>query len=458
MVETVNPRELAFLTLRAAARGIREGRFTSEALARAYIARIRAFEPRVRAWAWFSEAHVLERAKAADRLLRHGSIGGPLHGVGVALKDIIDAAGLPTGMGSPIFDDHIADRSAACVEKLEAAGAFVLGKATTCEFATQFPPVTTNPWNAQFTPGGSSSGSAAAVAAGFAPVALGTQTRGSTIRPAVYCGIVGFKPTFGRVSRYGVLEASESLDHIGILARTADDAWLVTVALQGPDVRDPATLDGDARSADGAPIAERGVAPRLAAIRSPAWSKAGADQQALFESDCASLRKVGAHVEDVELPHAFVAADDATRVVQLAEIARNFADLYATQRERMSATFRALFERGAGIGAAQYEEARTVQASLRHELARVLEAYDGVVTPPATGEAPRSLADTGDASFCAIWTLCGVPCAAFATALGRQGMPMGLQVVTARGRDREALEIAAWCQARLPFHARPPIG
>ncbi len=449
--------ELAFLPLREAARGMREGHFTSEALVSAYASRIRAFEPRVHAWAWFDEGHALERARAADRALRESGIAGPLHGLGVALKDIIHAAGLPTGMGSPIFDGYVADRSSACVDRLEAAGGFVLGKTTTCEFATQFPPVTTNPWNAAFTPGGSSSGSAAAVAAGFAPVALGTQTRGSVIRPATYCGVVGFKPTFGRISRHGVLEASESLDHVGVLARSIDDAWLVTLALQGADPRDGATMGVASWKGSDEPIAARREPPRLAAVRSPAWSKASPAQQALFDADCARLREGGARIDEVELPPAFDAADDATRAIQLAEIARNFAELHALSRDRMSATFRALYERGAKVDAARYAQARATQGALRAELDALLAGYDAIVTPPATGEAPRTLAETGDASFCVIWTLCGVPCVAFATALGPQGMPMGLQVVAARGNDREALEVAAWCRTRLPFDARPAM-
>jgi Asp-tRNA(Asn)/Glu-tRNA(Gln) amidotransferase A subunit family amidase len=446
--------DLAFPSLRDAARAMREGRVTSEGLTAAWIARTRAHESRVRAWAWFDERRALDLARAADRALRAGAAHGPLHGLGIALKDIIDAKGLPTGMGSPIFAGHVADRSAASVEKIEAAGGFVLGKAATCEFATQHPPATTNPWNAQFTPGGSSSGSAAAVAAGFAPAALGSQTRGSVIRPAVYCGVVGFKPTFGRLSRFGMLETSAPLDHVGLFTRSFDDAWLLVRHLEGPDARDPATL-GSTWSGGDAPIAPSLRPPRLAAVRSPAWGRADAAQKELFDANCAALRRAGARIESAELAEDFAAADEATRTIQLAEIARNFAGLHARSRERMSDTFRALYERGARIAQTDYKRALAVQAALTRSLAAFLADYDGIVTPPATGEPPRTLQATGDASFCAIWTLCGVPCAAFPTTLGPQGMPMGLQVVAARGNDRQALEIAAWCRAQLPFTAAP---
>ena len=446
----------AFATLRESARGVREGRFTAEALAAAGIARIDAHEARVRAWAWFDAERALEQARAADRLLRWGTIAGPLHGVGIAFKDIIHVRGVPTGMGSPIFAGDVADHSAACVEKLAAAGAIVMGKATTCEFATQHPPATTNPWNADFTPGGSSSGSAAAVAAGFVPAALGSQTRGSTIRPAAYCGVVGFKPSFGRISRFGMLETSATLDQAGIFARSLDDAWLLTYVMQGPDARDPATLRHVAWQGSDEPLmASHDALPRLAAVRTPAWNKADRQQQALFDANCAALRKAGAHVEAIELPASFAAADEATRVIQLTEIARNFAELYERARDRMSETFRALVERGARTPATDYEHALDLQRTLQHSLGEFLVGYDAIITPPATGEAPRTLRSTGDASFCVIWTLCGVPSVVFPVALGPQRMPMGLQLVGAHGEDRQVLEVASWCRSVLPFDAHP---
>jgi len=445
-------------TLREAARSIRDGRVTSEQLASACIARMRAHEAQVRAWAWFDAQRLLEQARAADRLLRAGANVGPLHGIGVGLKDIIDVRGVPTGMGSSIFTDHVPDRSAACVEKLEAAGALAMGKTTTCEFATQHPPATTNPWHADFTPGGSSSGSAAAVAAEFVPAALGSQTRGSTIRPAAYCGIVGFKPSFGRISRFGMLETSATLDQVGIFARSLDDAWLLTQVMQGTDARDPATLQHPAWQGGDDPLtASRVASPRLAAVRTPAWNKADPAQQALFEANCAILRGAGAQVEPIELAEAFAAADDATRLIQLTEIARNFADLYERERDRMSETFRALVERGSRTPASDYENALEVQRTLQHSLERFLDGYDAIVTPPATGEAPRTLRSTGDASFCVIWTLCGVPSVVFPTALGPHRMPMGLQLVGAHGEDRRVLEIASWCRSALPFDGRPSL-
>lgn len=443
--------ELASLPLREAACGVREGHFSAEALAAAYVARIDGFERRIRAWAWFDRDRALEQARAADQLMHAGRIVGPLHGVAVGLKDIIHVRGLPTGMGSPIFADYIADHSATCVEKLESAGAFVMGKTSTCEFATQYPPQTTNPWNADYTPGGSSSGSAAAVAAGFVPAALGSQTRGSTIRPAIYCGIVGFKPSFGRISRFGMLETSTSLDQVGILARSLDDAWLLTYVLQGPDVRDAATLEKAAWQGSAERVTASSMAPRLAAVRTPSWNAAEPEQRALFESSCTALRDAGADIEEVELPEVFAAADAAARVIQRVEIGRNFADLYEREGRRMSETFRTLVKIGLGITAEDYRRELDLQSELRRLLASFLAGYDAIITVPATGEAPRGLRSTGDASFCVIWTLCGVPSVAFPTAIGRKRMPMGLQLVGAHGKDRQVLEVASWCREVLPF-------
>jgi amidase len=285
--------------------------------------------------------------------------------------------------------------------------------------------------------------------------ALGTQTRGSTIRPAVYCGIVGFKPTFGLVSRFGVHELSWTLDHVGVLARSVADAGLLAANLAGHDPRDPASLPDAVVPAGLDDLAPLAHAPRLAAVRSPAWHLADATQQSLFEANCAALRAAGAQVEAVELPEAFDTANDAARIIQLAEIGRNFAALHSAHAPRMSATFRDLCERGMQVTALDYWEALDVRAALRAGLADMLAGFDAIVTPPATGEAPAALASTGDAAFCTLWTLCGVPSVAFPTSLGPHGLPMGLQVVGAELADRRTLEVAQWCRHALPFEARP---
>ena len=437
------------LGLGEAARGIREREFSAEALTQSLLERIRQLDKDILAWAWLDADQAIAKARTADALLKNGAIPGPLHGVPLGIKDIIHTKGIPTRMGSPIFERFIPDRSATCVTRLEAAGAFVLGKTVTTEFASQRAGKTRNPLRPERTPGGSSSGSAAAVAAGFVPGALGTQTRGSTIRPAAYCGIVGYKPSFGLISRYGVKELSGSLDHVGVLARTVGDAALLASCLAGYDPSDKATLANQPPifGLDDLPALEQ--APRLAAVRSPVWPLAEKTQQDSFIKSVQKLRDGGAHVEDIELSEAFDQALEIARAIQLSEIAHNYKTLMDEFRSDVSPQFTAYFEKGSTYTAVEYLEALSAQERLKQELSDVLARFDAIVTPPATGEAPIGLEFTGDANFCTIWTLCGVPCVTIPTGCGPHGMPLGLQVVGRHRDDRQLMRVAAWCAARF---------
>jgi Asp-tRNA(Asn)/Glu-tRNA(Gln) amidotransferase A subunit family amidase len=423
--------DLAALSLVEAAAGIRSGRFTSEQLTQSYLERIRQYEPRIRAWAFLDKDQLIEKARSADRSPNRG----PLHGVPIGIKDVIYTKSMPTEMGSPIFAGFVPDYSARCVERLEQAGALVQGKTVTTELANRHPGPTANPWNSEFTPGGSSSGSAAAVAAGFTAAALGTQTRGSVIRPAAYCGVVGYKPSEGLVSTQGVYPQSGTLDHVGVLARTVDDAALVVSCMASCELSK-------------FPKMKR---PRLAAVRTPAWSLADEHGRRVFESNCADMRKVGADVEDVELPKTFDGANDATRLFQLVEMAYNFRDL---DWQMLSAELRELCERGKGYNAFDYLAARNLRDRLRQSLHSIFERFDAILTPPATGEAPRGLESTGDASFCSIWTLCGVPSVVIPSGTGPNGLPIGLQVIADRQEDTRALAVASWCASRMPYERR----
>lgn len=450
-------KDLATLTLSEAATGIRRRLFTSEQLTARYLERNREHDARVQAWAFLDEARALDAARRADEALLAGSRAGPLHGIPIAVKDIICTKGIPTRMGSPIFADFVPDHSATCVEKLELAGGFVQGKTVTTEFAYQQPGPTTNPWNHDFTPGGSSSGSAAAVAAGLTAAALGSQTLGSIIRPAVYCGIVGFKPSFGLIPRFGVHPLSHTLDHVGVLARTVDDAGLLVSCLAGHDARDPGSLPVAQLQADLSELGDLPAPPSLAAVRSPAWNKADPAQQALFDANCAALKAAGARVEEIALPGAFEQADAVAQLIQRAEIAQNYRDLVSSSGPRFSAKFRALFEQGVLCSRAEYLSALKARDALREALSRVFGGFDAIVTPPATGEAPRGLGATGNAAFCIAWTLCGAPSIAFPTGKGPNGLPMGLQVVGGYLDDRRMLRTAKWCAGALPFLSRPLI-
>jgi Asp-tRNA(Asn)/Glu-tRNA(Gln) amidotransferase A subunit family amidase len=447
--------DVARLTLCAAAAGIRSGQCTAEDLAQAYLDRIRRHEPRVRAWVWLDPERMLAEARQADAELRAGSLRGPLHGIPLGIKDIIHTRGIPTRMGSPIFDGFVPHESAACVELLQQAGAYVQGKTVTTEFATREPGPTTNPWNASCTPGGSSSGSAAAVASWFTAAALGTQTRGSLIRPAAYCGVVGFKPTLGVVSTKGVHPLSGVLDHVGILARDVDDAALVCAAVAGSGAAGGSMSVAAERAVS--PVERLVQPPHLAKIRTAAWGRAEESQRVLFEADSRRLLAAGARLTEVELPARFREADEATTTIQLFDIARNFEALERDAGDRMSESFRASCQQGARVSDAQYREALDLRLELQVAFERIVADFDAVVTPPATGEAPAQLSTTGDPAFCTLWTLLGTPCLAIPTGWGSGALPLGLQIVGRYLDDARTLAVAKWCSQHLPFDSTPPF-
>lgn len=440
------------LTLCAAVEKIRAGEITSEDYTRAVLERVRRIEPRVRAFAWLDPERALEKARLADEQRRAATAGGLLHGVPVGIKDIVETESIPTGMGSPAFDGYVPRRSAAVVRRLEAAGAFVLGKTVTAELAYFHPGPTRNPWNAAHTPGGSSMGSAAAVAAGMTPAALGTQTNGSVIRPAAFCGCVGFKPSERLIARSGIQPFSPTLDQVGVFARTVADAALVAAALLGRDPEDPSSVEPQAALAEGLralrPLA---LAPRLAAVRSPVWPLAEAAQQALFERNLGALRQAGAAVEEIDLGAGFARAHEMLRRIMYVEGARTLTALQERHRDRLSATLNRLIDEGRQIAESDYREALAYRATLQSELQRLLASYDAIVTPPARGEAPATIEHTGDPAFCTIWTLCGAPAVTIPAGWGPNRLPLGLQIVGNRRDDERTLEVARWCAEAIGF-------
>ena len=435
--------------------GLREGRFTSEELVRQCLARIAKLDPKIEAWIWLDSGQALENARTRDRQLQAGKPGG-LAGVPLGIKDIIDIRGVPTRMGSPIFDDYIPSISARAVRRLEEAGAVMLGKTVTAELAYLAPGKTRNPWNPAHTPGGSSSGSAAAVAARFVPAALGTQTNGSVIRPAAYCGIVGYKPSAGLISRSGILKFSQTLDQVGVFARGVADAAVVASAVIGHTPDDPDSLSDFAlvpQDLDPKPMFQP---PRLAALRSPVWQLAESDQQENFSQSVATLRRAGALVEPVVLPDAFARAHDVHRTIMQYEGARSFAALQAQHRDRLSAEINRLIDEGKTISESIYHAALETRTRLQGELTEILRRYDVFLTPPAPGEAPATLETTGDPAFCTIWTLCGAPALTIPAGLGKHGMPLGLQLVGEHLQDARLLQVAQWCAEQIGFRHSPP--
>ena len=449
------PEALHHLGVKAALQGLREGRFTSEALVRDCLTHITRLDPKIEAWAWLKSEAVLESARSADHHRRAGKQGALL-GVPVAIKDIVDVRGVPTRMGSPVFEDNVPSTSARVVRRWEEAGAVLLGKTVTAELAYFSPGKTRNPWNPAHTPGGSSSGSAAAVAARFVPAALGTQTNGSVIRPAAFCGVVGYKPSAGLISRSGILKFSHTLDQVGVFTRGVADAAVVASALIGHTPDDPDSLSDFAlvpHDLDPKPLFQP---PRLAAVRSPVWHLADADQQENFLQSVATLRRAGTAVEAAVLPDAFQRAHDVHRTIMHYEGARTFAALQDQHRDSLSAELNRLIDDGVKITEAAYYAALENRTRLQGELGDFLRRYDAVLTLPARGEAPATLAHTGDPAFCTIWTLCGVPALTIPSGLGAHGMPLGLQLVGGYLQDARLLQVALWCEEAIGFRGKPP--
>jgi len=426
------------LFAREVAQRIRDGRVSCTEVMRACLARCMAREPDVQAWEHLDAERAMERAEAADAQSKRGIAPGPLHGVPLAVKDIIDVAGMPTRMGSSIMAGNIARMSAECVAHLEAAGAIVIGKTVTTEFAYYTPGKTRNPWSAAHTPGGSSSGSAAAVACGMVPGALGTQTNGSVVRPAAFCGIVGYKPTFGTVSNGGTLDPWPTLDHTGVLARNVADAALIASAMVHPG------FEIDTACAAGRP-------PRLVVLRSPVWDFAEPPQRESLTECSDKLGAGGASMAQEELSPAFDEAHAAIRIIMAYEAGAHFRKLREGRGGDMSAQLLALIDEGWSTGEAKYRAALALQQRLRDEFARYVAPYDAVITPPAPGEAPATREQTGNPTFCSIWSLLGVPAITIPVGRGPAGLPLGLQLVGPYRGDASLLRTAAWCESQFGF-------
>jgi Asp-tRNA(Asn)/Glu-tRNA(Gln) amidotransferase A subunit family amidase len=427
------------LSLTEALRGIAGQRFTCEAYTQELLSRIATLDVEIQAWAWLDPARAIEAARISDRYLDAGGKPGPLQGLPIGIKDIFATAGVPTEMGSPAFAGHVPNRSARVIERLEAKRAFVMGKAVTTECAFLFPGKTSNPWNPLHTPGGSSSGSAAAVAAGFVPAALGSQTNGSTIRPAAYCGVVGFKPTQGLIPIEGALTFSHTLDQVGIFTRNVGDAARLTASLSD---------NGASISPE---ISISSVPPRLAAVRTPFWEQAEDYARQNFIENITVLRKEGAHVDEIEMPAIFSFAHQTIRTIMAVEAAFNLEALYLRQASLLSPTLKDFLSEGRDTGAVAYVQALKTRLNLQDELTRFLAEYDAIITPPTTGEAPATLEQTGNPGFCTIWSLCSVPAITIPVGFGPRGLPLGLQIVGGEGKDDQVLAAAHWCERQFSF-------
>jgi len=437
---------LNWLSATDAARAVAEGAVSSEQLVDACLARIRAAEPDVQAWQFLDPEHALAQARARDRDRSEGRPCGPLHGLPVGIKDIIDTADMPTEDGTVLHAGRIPDHDATVVSLLRSAGAVILGKTVTTECAYFHPGKTRNPHNPAHTPGGSSSGSAAAVAAGMVPLALGTQTNGSMIRPAAFCGVYGFKPTHGLISRHGILKLSRTVDHVGVFARTLEDIALLAEQLVGhdeydPDTRPRARIPFVRTAADEPPLT-----PRLAFVKTPVWERASEETREAFAELTAEL---GEQCEEYELPATIREAWDWHRTIMEAEMAANLDLEWQKGQDRLSEPLRALLSRGRVVKALDYQKALSRIPGLHSGFDELLSRFDAIVTPAAPGTAPAGLAATGDPAFCTLWSLCGMPALNMPLMRGENGMPLGVQLVGGRHDDARLLRTARW----LAVHA-----
>jgi Asp-tRNA(Asn)/Glu-tRNA(Gln) amidotransferase A subunit family amidase len=435
------------LTAAEAARRIREGLLTSEELVQACLERIRAVEPVVQAWTYLDEDHALQQARAADERGRSGESVGPLNGVPVGIKDIIDTADMPTENGTVLHAGRTPSKDAAVVAMLRAAGAVILGKTVTTECAYFTPGKTRNPHNPEHTPGGSSSGSAAAVAAEMVPLAVGSQTNGSVIRPASFCGVYGFKPTHGLIPRTGILKLSRALDHVGLFARTLDDVALIAEQLVGYDEGDPDTFPR-ARMPFGSISREAPpIPPMLAFMKTPRWESASPDAKEAFAE---LVEALGDRIEEVDLSPSAADAWDWHKTIMESEMAANLEREWEFGRDKLSPQLRSLIERGREVRAVDYQRARRRIPQIVESFGEMfMERYDAILTPAAPGSAPKGLGSTGDPGFCSLWTLCGMPAVTLPLMQDAGGLPIGVQLVGRRNFDARLLRTARWLAGRV---------
>jgi Asp-tRNA(Asn)/Glu-tRNA(Gln) amidotransferase A subunit family amidase len=413
------------------AAGIAVDEFTCESVVRDCVDRIAARDGVIKAWVNFDADLALAQARAFDHERRRG----PLHGVPIGVKDIIDTFDMPTEMGSPIYHGYRPLADAPCVALLRRAGAVILGKTATCELAGMAPSATTNPHNAAYTPGGSSSGSAAAVADCMMPAALGTQTGGSVLRPSSFCGVFGYKPTYNSFNKAGIKPAAESIDTIGWIARSIEDIELLTAVLRMEKPQPPHVLE---------------AAPRIGLCRTEIWNTAQPETKAAVENAAAALAKAGATVRDVNLPQEFTGLHALARgTINHFERAACMAFEWDHHREALSPQMRLYIESGLNTSRGDYLAAWRRVEECRALLPKVFEEFDVLLTPCVPGEAPKGLASTGDPSMQAMWTALHTPSMTLPTHRGPNDLPVGIQLIAQRYDDDRLLACARWIWSRI---------
>ena len=434
------------MTATEALAAMASGRLTSVELVKSCLARIEETDEAIKAWAFLDPDAALAQAAECDRIRKAGMPIGPLHGIPVGLKDIIDTAKMPTQRGTPIFAGRQTEHVARLVEHLREAGAVIMGKTVTTELAFVHANETRNPHNHDHSPGGSSSGSAAAVAAHHVPLAIGTQTNGSVIRPASFCGTFGFKPTRGVISREGLLQTSVSLDQVGCFGRSLADVALLTDAIAGYDQRDPVSFARPRPDMSAGAVAEAPVTPDLVWFDLPFNDRLSDDAR---EGLDAVMDILGDQVK--RLP----AADTLSNLVAVQariheyEICQHQAEVFDKHWDQISDTLKPVIERGRQISVEEYEDALAVKASAEAFFADFFVEFDAIIAPSAAGEAPVFGNGTGDPIFCTLWTLAGLPCVSLPLLVGENDLPIGVQLIGPVEKDDRLLRTARWLQTRL---------
>jgi len=421
---------------------IKNAELTSVELCEKYCERIKKFDKDVKAWAHFDKKILLEKASEADEHRRSGKPVGPLHGIPVAVKDIIGTVDMPTECGTIIRKGRSYSQNAEIIDLLHAAGAIVMGKTATSELAYLGPPKTTNPHDYSRTPGGSSSGSAACVASLMAPLSIGSQTGGSIIRPASYCGVVGYKPSYGLISRNGVLRTSYTLDHMGIFGRTVEDVALLAKVLIKKDKHDPATIYYSAENileeTKKGPLFE----PKFIFYKTDFWKIIDKKSREAFEYFIKSFK----NIEVFDTPSYFKDIQKYHKIIHETDLANNFSIYYKKYKSKLSKYMQTAIANGNKYSSKEYAEAIDFKKQSYESYQEVFEDYHGILTPSSPGVAPKGLKSTGTAEFNKVWSYLGTPCISLPLLEGENNLPLGIQMIGDRYDDQRFLGVSRWLE------------
>jgi len=441
------------LTAAEIARQIRDRAITPVQVAQALLNRMDTLEPQLDAWVRVDSETVLADAQQRQEELEAGTTIGPLHGVPIGIKDIYNIAGIPTTCGSKVYADFVPDETAVTVDLLQKAGAVVLGKTVTTEFACMDPSHTKNPWNPAHTPGGSSSGSSVSVAARICPVAMGSQTVGSVVRPASYNGIVGLKPTYGRVSRRGVVPVSWSLDTVGWMGRSVEDMAVLLQVMAGPDELDPvaSTLPAD----DYLSGLESAQPPRIGLITTFFMEISDEETQQQTRATLEKLKSAGASVVEVTLPESFNTAVEDQLLIMAVEAAAFHKPVYEKQAQDYQPKLREMLRQGLETDAVDYSKALERRLRFIADMKRLAEQIDILLTPTTPTAPLADLTSTGDSRFQGPWTSCGLPTITLPSGLAKSGLPVGIQLIAPPFEETRLLAAARWCEKVMDVHLQP---